>query len=1322
MPDLEIHQRNEFERLKRELEVDDDEIRAFSSLKSRFQRMMLRFTGSDRDHKMLQLGQILKNRQECSQVLGNNKKTTPIQADKDKNQPSAPAEEKSPLNPEDPHARFDFVEFGRDFRIDSATFESLERICGKDFCKWRLAKVFIKALKSSYCISEHMHAFEKMIENYCFAPTFEMNARWLQIYARRAFAGKQNDFFVTLEKAKKMAKGDADKFNLYLNIMDFSPETLMAFLEVQALGYWNEGKMAVMAGYGAGLTAEKMKTIFKCHLVYGQDDRIFKTVADYVVANVKIYPDKMVEGLLASRIDWTFHPERFKAYMQLAQDGLTDVIMELLNVSEMTRGHSERFERLATLGRIGKRGRIIVAIAEHRKLFEQDDRMFQMLCEVGAREKENGTSNIHELARAKRICANNPELFEICHNLIKKGNRIGAGLLLSNRDLFEGMPERLPVLLKILESSMAIQYLNEIKEAKSFYAEKKERFLLVANLLLNGGMGKVRLFIESAKRLRADDEMVRLLADLFQYQVSEMLLANLKKLKNLKVTNGLLKEVNEVCGLASKKDKQAPMMVPYLNCLDIYANEPKGLEEVRRLPNEVPNMLLAMEILNHFQTNNRILAKKTHRMRIMTELGKEGKDEAVKALKIAVGIYGDDDDLFDFFLKTSELRGYEMVQKLCNSEKICGKKSENYRIATEFYDLGLEHGDKILATFISKYKEFGKAKAIEYISELQEQAKTLIGPEIPKAARRGDHHRYLVSLVFPPGHYSDYDRNLSCGDRLEHLAPYKFNRDGYPTEMTGVTGYVLREGEADNQELLKSYVDRLGNMRNFIQSRGPNNEALQEAYEAKIDRLCQENLREEFKQIKEMTVKEKLLCLFTGEIMKKHAQKNYKAVPEIFDLVVEYKYAYQDNLEAYVQRSADTTRRMRDPESQRYNLWYELSNIYGENLKHVIRHDLLADEVLTGENYALIEKTYAKILGEKVEQDLKPKQKANFMNVFTNEHIPEEGYFDPKKNKQVQGRYETLVKQAVTFFSANVKFVNDEDREAYRTEAVSLMEGCKGKDLFKPEVFFEQIVPKLFALKNQKVLNLKAKLEELFSADSNKISAEVARFDEEVEVEAKETRIGGDKHKKVEKKAKRRKIRGFFTKTTETANARMGAYLCIAGDVGMWKNPEYFELVLKDEETGKCVGLVMLLNIAVPGNPVRGRYSAYGKEPNKKYLWFGPNPYESFLGQVSSSQCYRYMYETVTRFAEENGYDGVVVPAQEGMILGMCTNRGGDFPELIKQSRIRDKGGKIKVADFGKQHTLSGYYGYRDGALIWEKPKKVARQEDKRLPPPLHRQ
>ena len=621
------------------------------------------------------------------------------------------------------------------------------------------------------------------------------------------------------------------------------------------------------------------------------------------------------------------------------------------------------------------------------------------------------------------------------------------------------------------------------------------------------------------------------------------------------------------------------------------------------------------------------------------------------------------------------------------------EKARKYAEATKIFD------ETVLAKYIEIFEQEGEAKAQEYLGSLPAEAKGLIGSSIPETQRALPEYQYLVRYAFPDGNYSTYEKNLGCGDKLEHVDRYKFDREGYPVVLTGLLGYKVKEGAEPDQQLLGTYTERLGRIRQFVASRGPDNEALQKTFDEKVDRTFEEKAWSEFREITDLTLKEKMLCLFLGEAVRRK-QKGQSSEPDvgICDLIVEYKYAFHEDLEAYVARSADSVKTYADKASQDYMLLAELSVIYGENVKHVLRHNIF-EELEESENYDRIVEIFSERLGGSSEnKDLTQKQWKRVNNTFQNPHIPEKGETVRVKNKKTgeeedkykPGKDEVLYKQVYDIFSSNIEFESNEQRQEFDDKLKDIFAEL-AEDLTVER--FKELLPKFYKLRALYRSGINAQLTELFTYDINQIFEELAKYEENVEEEAKEKRMGGEKEKQSKKSAKKRNIRGYFTKTAETANARMGAYLCIAGDTGMWENENYFEMVLVDEETNKCVGVVMLL--AVEG------------ENGEKYLWFGPNPFESFLDAVSSQACYQYLYEKTCEFAESNGFTGVVVPSKDEQILGQCTNRGGDFPGFIKASRLKDKSDNLIVVDFDKKHTLGGGYGYEDGALIWKRKKAV---------------
>jgi hypothetical protein len=113
-----------------------------------------------------------------------------------------------------------------------------------------------------------------------------------------------------------------------------------------------------------------------------------------------------------------------------------------------------------------------------------------------------------------------------------------------------------------------------------------------------------------------------------------------------------------------------------------------------------------------------------------------------------------------------------------------------------------------------------------------------------------------------------------------------------------------------------------------------------------------------------------------------------------------------------------------------------------------------------------------------------------------------------------------------------------------------------------------------------------------------------------------------------------RRVFARFGKSQYDAFARGVGDVCIGLDAPMWRNPDYFELVLFDIDRLRCVGTVMLLSMTEPDG--------------KKYLLFGPNPSVEFDDKVSSFKLFDQLSRIVAEFARESGFDGVVFDPEHG--------------------------------------------------------------------------
>ncbi len=646
-----------------------------------------------------------------------------------------------------------------------------------------------------------------------------------------------------------------------------------------------------------------------------------------------------------------------------------------------------------------------------------------------------------------------------------------------------------------------------------------------------------------------------------------------------------------------------------------------------------------------------------------------------------INTYTEAADLLINFDKRSDTAG-KMQALTCNADQIvnfCNKSTEKLSYALEFLEKTDNFQIETLGRFITKYQELGKTEAFEYLDNLHTKAKELVSSHVPQSLRTHPDYQYLVQYVFPKGNSPNHTENLSCGDHLEHIKKYRFPENGYNTILTGSLGYKLKPNAVEDITILNKYTERINNVREFVRGRGPGDGELRNEFTEQVNSLFHERAWPEFEIIPKLSLEEKIICLLLGESeRRKQVKVKSKPDPIICDLLIKYKYTFNENIEDYIVRN---TNRLKEPNQITRNqlLLTDFSSIYGEDINHILRNQIL-DKLTSGVNKQQITEIYLKKQNTEIEDnDLTEKQWFRIKNTFGNNNIPINGQTTTQtgshgKVQYKKGKYEILLEQLSDIFGNNLRFESEADRQKFYDNLEKIVSKLK-KNLNIEQL--NLILPELIRLRASRKLDIKMNLTELINYDANQIFAELNKYEEIIEYH---------------KSAKKRNIVSYLTKTKETANARMGAHLCIANDRNMWENENYFEFVMMDKDTGKCVGVVMLLNIQTTNG--------------KNYLWFGPNPFESFLDKVSSRSCYQYLLNITCDFAEKNDYNGVVVPIDEKVHVE-CTNRGGDFPGLITESKIKDQFGKKLNINFGREHTLSGKYVYGNGDLVWLNPNKI---------------
>ncbi|HAO64719.1 TPA: hypothetical protein DCQ44_01925 [Candidatus Taylorbacteria bacterium] len=144
-------------------------------------------------------------------------------------------------------------------------------------------------------------------------------------------------------------------------------------------------------------------------------------------------------------------------------------------------------------------------------------------------------------------------------------------------------------------------------------------------------------------------------------------------------------------------------------------------------------------------------------------------------------------------------------------------------------------------------------------------------------------------------------------------------------------------------------------------------------------------------------------------------------------------------------------------------------------------------------------------------------------------------------------------------------------------------------------------------------------------------------------------------------------VEGFITKNHTSAHARGVGGVCVSGDnpegnePNQWDMPNYLQMVLRDEKTKVCQGLVLM--------------HIY-EQDNEKVLTASFNPSSTYLFKVDEQQLFAGLLHQLKDFASANGIDKIAVSKN----TQIRTNRtGGEFERAIVDAiQSKNKGFDFK--------------------------------------------
>lgn len=701
----------------------------------------------------------------------------------------------------------------------------------------------------------------------------------------------------------------------------------------------------------------------------------------------------------------------------------------------------------------------------------------------------------------------------------------------------------------------------------------------------------------------------------------------LKKLEYLYKNNDDIK--NGLIEVAKKGGDQAVKAMGELSKLYMDPNEPKPIENFVRVKNailEVPSPIKLSDAKNCFN---------------------------------------DDMDCFEYFCEIVKSEKHALISHFnYTNSSIYKSDLKRFKIGEIFsdkYDLKkyqYQKSPKLIASYIDTALKYSAEKADEimdlFLTELPALKLRTIGSEIDLEIRNHPFYLSLLEEVFGKDtNYTNIEKNLLSGDAEENLRDYVLPEGRRKDLVLNETnGYKLKDGQAEDLEKQRTYMHRVNAVFDFVRKRQNDKDKLKEDYEEKVDEFFDATLMKTQIDEQTLTVHDKLLIVVLDQGIKKQKRD------EVLDLLVLYKFIYEFDIDDFVNETADRIQSGINEVSKHFQQWLELQEVYGENLKHSLEHEIFPG--VEKDQYSKIKDIYLKLVLDMNEEVIDQKSEDRIQSLLENTRIP--------TNNLPRAISSSLIGCYTRGLSPNTQ-------ESLRPEITNKVNAYFDK--FGDErPSFEDLGPlfgDLHALFLRTKFDPEFQLSELAKVDYNRITYELGKYEEN---------LSTNENSKT--------IEGYFSMTQEAANARMTSTLCIGEDEKMYKNPNYFQFVLKEGETGDCLGLTMFLSIE--------------NKDGKKYLFFAPNPSILCLEKYSEAEVFRYLKRVAIDFAKDNEYDAVVIPANESAINGGCTNRGGKFLNMLKRSRIKDKDG-FKTVDFDEKAWLSQgrfKYGYEAGALIWE--------------------
>lgn len=582
-----------------------------------------------------------------------------------------------------------------------------------------------------------------------------------------------------------------------------------------------------------------------------------------------------------------------------------------------------------------------------------------------------------------------------------------------------------------------------------------------------------------------------------------------------------------------------------------------------------------------------------------------------------------------------------------------------------------------------------------FLTHLKSVAEKLTGAgRITSEEKNRAYFQDLLREVYPnnSGQWTNYENNESCEDRSSDIAAFRI-RPRYEIDLLSANEIIVKEGETLDREGIELLKNEILSVAEKMRSLGYDSERAKQTME--------ENLSAAFQRVAEagwmggidlarvFSPEEKLFLVMAD------AAYGTRTIPpeELRSLLIFYEFAQFEDIRDYIQ---GTSERVSRAGNQEYALLCEFNTFFFDRIKEVNRR--LVETGFSSEAIRTAMPEYFRKLSRETlrrEQET-AKNRMQIEKLGLNDDFIRQlartlrgktgKSYTPEQISRLVPRYESLAgglqerastssKQRTRAFYGQLKSQRDRTLQAIRT--------LTGRELSPADIHLGE-------LDIQQLLDAEVNIREGVYEEEQFASYTVQRFlnffvEQQALIERELDKFQSEAGNR------REALLGYISKSKESAHARMVGGVCVSGDnpqkAGrecMWNMQNYFQLVLQDPDTYRCVGLALLHH--------------FTDERGQRILTASLNPSSTYLYGVDEKAMYQGLMNALETFAKENNFDMILFSKQKQI----RTNRTGGVFEREMDSRIQAVGQEYRFSE-PQRFSYSPKYFMQDMDVVWRR-------------------